>query len=99
MGGPDCQNGFFGADACASRVSARSEPVVLRSSGGSGPIACIGHAVDGLAKHPIEEQHVIGDHSCSEVMREVVAAVDDGVDVLVAVLNDQLEGAEQLLTA
>lgn len=53
VGGPNGKDGFFAADSSASGVSTGAEPMILRSSGGSGTISSIGHAIDGLSEDTI----------------------------------------------
>lgn len=73
--------------------------MILRRTSSPCPVSSVSHSVDGLAQHSIEEKHIVRDNTSSEMMREIVAAADDSIDILISIRNDQLEGTEELLTA
>lgn len=98
MGCPDCQNCLLSADACPSRVSTGSEPVVLRSSSSPAPDAGVGNSVNSLPKDLVQEENIVGDNAGSEVVAEVIAALDDCVNVLVRIGHDELERPEEFAT-
>lgn len=94
VGSPNCEDGFFAADSSASGVSTWPEPMILRSSSGPGAISSVGDSIDGLSKHAIQEEHVVGDNSCSQMVWEIVTALDNSVNVLITIRNDELERTE-----
>lgn len=99
VGGPHCQDGFFSADARPTWVSSRSKPVILRSSSSPSSVSNIRHSVSGLPQHLIQEQNIIGDHTSSQVMFHSVDTVNHSVNFPIFVGHNQLERAEQFLSA
>jgi hypothetical protein len=99
MSCPDSQDGLFGTDACSSGISSGPEPVVLGSSSCPSSDAWVGDSIDGLSKDSVKEADIVRDETGSEVMAEVIAAIDDGVDVLITIRNNNLERAKKFLAA
>ena len=65
---PGAENGFRCADSRSSRVSARSEPVVLRRTGGAGAHATIAGTIDGRSKDTVLKSDIGTDDGCREVV-------------------------------
>ena len=68
--------------------------MVLRSSSGSASDATVCDSVDSLTQNLIQEQNVIRDNTCSQMVFEGVATIDNAIDLVVFVLDNDLEGAE-----
>lgn len=73
--------------------------MVLRRTGGPCPVSSVSHSIDGLTQHPVEEEHIVGNHTSSEMVGEIVTAANNSIDILISVWHNQLEGTEELLTA
>ena len=96
VGGPAELDGLWGVDPAGARIAARAKPVLLRRGGGPRANAGVARARDRLADDLVVELHVVRDDARGEVVRARIERVEDLVDLALLVIDDDLEGAEEL---
>lgn len=82
--------------ACATWVSWRTKPMVLRSACGSCSKTVVSCTVDWAFQYLISEYWVIRHHSSGKVMRQVFQSFQKVINIFSSIFNYNLKWTEQL---
>jgi hypothetical protein len=83
------------ANACASRVSRGTKPVVLRCTSRASSPASVGSPIDGLAKNLVSKNGIVRDDGGGQVVRSLFTDFEHLVKLVAAVLSDNLEWSKK----
>jgi len=96
MVGPSILDSIGSANACATRVTRRTKPVVLGRSSSAGSHASVCHAIHRQPQQFFLEDNVVRNDARSQVSRDVFKHIDHFFEVTVAILRHDLERPKYL---
>jgi len=89
-------DGLWCANTGSTRITSRSEPMVLGGSGGTGLNTVVSYSVDGVSKDLLGEGGVVGYDTGGQVSLLLFEDLENSLFLAVVKFSDNLEGSEKL---